>query len=169
MLSRINPGFAFSATLMEELREFKRKIESSPDYHTLPGAQEGLIQPLQWYPYTDCAYKVIADRKTIRKNPLLTDLHEWLKTHTNNGNLTRQEAVSMVPPVALDVSPHHRVLDMCAAPGSKTTQMLEIITNPRPATAGSASAMEVEGAKKEQEQMPGYVIANDSSTDRAYM
>ena len=30
-------------------------------------------------------------------------------------------------PLALDVQPHHVVLDMCAAPGSKTTQMMEII------------------------------------------
>ncbi len=35
------------------------------------------------------------------------------------GNITRQEAVSMLPPLFLDVEPHHVVLDMCAAPGSK--------------------------------------------------
>jgi hypothetical protein len=46
--------------------------------------------------------------------------------HTDNGNITRQEAVSMVPPLALNVQPHHRCLDMCAAPGSKTTQILEV-------------------------------------------
>lgn len=34
--------------------------------------------------------------------------------------------VSMVPPLALNVLPHHRCLDMCAAPGSKTTQILEV-------------------------------------------
>ena len=31
----------------------------------------------------------------------------------------------MVPPLLLDVRPHHYVLDMCASPGSKTAQMLE--------------------------------------------
>jgi len=51
------------------------------------------------------------------------------------GNISRQEAVSMLPPLFLDVQPHHRVsclcsprnfeadkvkvMDMCAAPGSK--------------------------------------------------
>jgi 16S rRNA C967 or C1407 C5-methylase (RsmB/RsmF family) len=33
----------------------------------------------------------------------------------------------MVPPLFLDVLPHHRVLDMCAAPGSKTFQLLEML------------------------------------------
>ena len=33
----------------------------------------------------------------------------------------------MVPPLFLDVQPHHRVLDMCAAPGSKTGQLLEAL------------------------------------------
>lgn len=35
----------------------------------------------------------------------------------------------MIPPLALDVQPGHLVLDMCAAPGSKTTQMLEKMNN----------------------------------------
>lgn len=34
-----------------------------------------------------------------------------------------QGASSMLPVLALDVQPGHRVLDMCAAPGSKTTQI----------------------------------------------
>ncbi len=33
----------------------------------------------------------------------------------------------MVPPLFLDVQPHHAVLDMCAAPGSKTQQLLEAL------------------------------------------
>jgi len=53
------------------------------------------------------------------------------------GNISRQEAVSMLPPLFLDVQPHHgvsctwfsenleadqvKVMDMCAAPGSKVT------------------------------------------------
>ncbi|XP_020537968.1 RNA cytosine-C(5)-methyltransferase NSUN2 isoform X2 [Jatropha curcas] len=53
--------------------------------------------------------------------------HEFLKLENEIGNITRQEAVSMVPPLFLDVRPDHFVLDMCAAPGSKTFQLLEII------------------------------------------
>ncbi|CAB4058334.1 MAP3K9 [Lepeophtheirus salmonis] len=35
----------------------------------------------------------------------------------------------MVPVHFLDIQPHHRVLDMCASPGSKTTQALEYLGN----------------------------------------
>ena len=31
----------------------------------------------------------------------------------------------MIPPMLLDVKPSDMVLDMCAAPGSKTSQMME--------------------------------------------
>ena len=33
----------------------------------------------------------------------------------------------MVPPFFLKVEPHHRVLDMCAAPGSKSAQLIEFL------------------------------------------
>lgn len=33
----------------------------------------------------------------------------------------------MIPPVVLDVQPGHKVLDMCAAPGSKTAQIIEML------------------------------------------
>ena len=33
----------------------------------------------------------------------------------------------MIPPLLLDAQPHHYVLDMCAAPGSKTAQLLEAL------------------------------------------
>ena len=47
---------------------------------------------------------------------ILTSLHD-------TGRITRQEAVSMIPVIALDVKPGQKVLDMCASPGSKTTQI----------------------------------------------
>ena len=49
---------------------------------------------------------------------ILSALHE-------TGRLTRQEAVSMIPAIALDAQPGDLVLDMCASPGSKTTQIAE--------------------------------------------
>jgi 16S rRNA C967 or C1407 C5-methylase (RsmB/RsmF family) len=76
-----------------------------------------------------------------------------MKQHTDSGDITRQEAVSMVPPLALNVQPTHKCLDMCAAPGSKTSQLLEIVNR-------SLSL---------PEEMQGLVVANDADTDRAYM
>lgn len=50
---------------------------------------------------------------------------------------------------------------MCAAPGSKTTQLLEIITN----YANDKSNNNINNNKP----TPGFIIANDSNVDRAYM
>ena len=40
-----------------------------------------------------------------------------------------QEAASMIPPVVLGPEPGDSVLDMCASPGSKTTQMASMMEN----------------------------------------
>ncbi len=40
-----------------------------------------------------------------------------------------QEGGSMIPPLALKVKENQCILDMCAAPGSKTTQMAQIMQN----------------------------------------
>ena len=84
-------------------------------------------------------------RVHVRKDPGLIQLKKWFVDHESIGTLTRQEAVSMVPPIVLDVKPGDLVLDMCAAPGSKTCQMIE--------------ALQCEGA----------VVANDVEWKRANM
>ena len=45
------------------------------------------------------------------------------------GQIYVQEAASMIPPLVLDPQPGELVLDMCAAPGSKTTQMAAMMEN----------------------------------------
>ncbi|KAJ1470408.1 hypothetical protein T484DRAFT_1847881 [Baffinella frigidus] len=35
--------------------------------------------------------------------------------------------VSMLPALILGCEPHHNILDLCAAPGSKTTQLLGLL------------------------------------------
>ncbi|MFC6115401.1 16S rRNA (cytosine(967)-C(5))-methyltransferase RsmB [Sporosarcina thermotolerans] len=46
-----------------------------------------------------------------------------------NGLLTIQDESSMLPVIALDVKPDMKVLDMCAAPGGKTTFIAEKMNN----------------------------------------
>ena len=53
---------------------------------------------------------------------------------------------------------------MCAAPGSKTTQILEVITNYHSLQCGVKDNTHSDSSLK-----PGFIIANDSNTDRAYM
>lgn len=45
------------------------------------------------------------------------------------GYIYVQDAASMIPPVVLDAKPDEIVLDMCAAPGSKTSQMAQNMKN----------------------------------------
>ncbi|TVU05454.1 hypothetical protein EJB05_48618, partial [Eragrostis curvula] len=95
------------------------------------------IMPMAWYP-DNLAWHLNFSRKDLRKNQALesyyvdstfvpSSVHEFLKHESEVGNITRQEAVSMVPPLFLNVKPDHHILDMCAAPGSKTFQLLEMI------------------------------------------
>ena len=55
------------------------------------------------------------------------DAREILKNLHETGRLTRQEAVSMLPVLALGAEPGEIILDMCASPGSKTTQIAECL------------------------------------------
>ena len=55
-----------------------------------------------------------------------TDLIDLLKKENDNGIL-RQELVSMIPVSLVDIKENHVILDMCAAPGNKSVQILEIM------------------------------------------
>ena len=55
------------------------------------------------------------------------EVRELLKSLHETGRITRQEIVSMIPVLAIDISPGETVLDMCASPGSKTTQIAECL------------------------------------------
>lgn len=106
---------------------------------------------LPWYP-NDLGWQLELTRKDIRRSEAFYKLHNFLIAETNAGSISRQEAVSMIPPLVLDVQPHHKVLDMCAAPGSKTAQLIEALhadeTKPVPT---------------------GFVVANDIDNNRCYM
>ena len=73
---------------------------------------------LPWYP-DNLACQLNVTRKEIRSQEIYFRLHNFLVAETEAGSISRQETVSMLPPLVLGVKPHHTVLDMCAAPGSK--------------------------------------------------
>lgn len=105
---------------------------------------------LPWYP-DKLAWQLNISRKDIRKTEAYERLHNFLISETDSGNISRQEAVSMIPPLVLDVQSHHKVLDMCAAPGSKTAQLIEMLHS-------------------DDRTVPdGVIIANDADNKRCYM
>ncbi|WVZ65281.1 hypothetical protein U9M48_014675 [Paspalum notatum var. saurae] len=120
---RINASCQFFQDICSQLEnDFRKSLETEvSDEH-----EEGAIRPLPWYP-GNLAWHLNFSRMQLRRNQALESFHEFLKRENEVGNITRQEAVSMVPPLFLNVQPDHHILDMCAAPGSKTFQLLEMI------------------------------------------
>ncbi|KAG6830768.1 hypothetical protein H0H87_007167 [Tephrocybe sp. NHM501043] len=94
-------------------------------------------------------------KKVLRKSPEFKKFHSFLVFETEVGNVSRQEAVSMLPPLFLEVEPHHKVIDMCAAPGSKTAQLLEALHAQDSVTATSTPS--------------GLLVANDSDQKRTHL
>lgn len=66
-------------------------------------------------------------KNVIRKFAPFASFQKFLVSENSVGNITRQEIVSMIPPLLLDVQPGMTVLDLCAAPGSKSAQIIEMV------------------------------------------
>jgi 16S rRNA C967 or C1407 C5-methylase (RsmB/RsmF family) len=66
-------------------------------------------------------------KNVVRKFPPFAAFQKFLVSETSVGNISRQEVVSMIPPLLMDLRPGMTVLDMCAAPGSKSAQLLEML------------------------------------------
>ncbi|PPQ64466.1 hypothetical protein CVT24_008476 [Panaeolus cyanescens] len=107
-----------------------------------------------WYP-DGLAWGFNVPKKVLRRQPEFKKFHSFLVYETEVGNISRQEAVSMIPPLFMEVEPHHRTMDMCAAPGSKTAQILEAIHAQDSSTSTSIPT--------------GLVLANDSDNKRTHL
>ncbi|XP_036596036.1 RNA cytosine C(5)-methyltransferase NSUN2 isoform X2 [Trichosurus vulpecula] len=135
----------------EILHCLKNKYFKELEDLVVDGQKVEVPQPLSWYP-EELAWHTNLSRKILRKSPQLEKFHQFLVSETESGNISRQEAVSMIPPLLLNVQPHHKILDMCAAPGSKTAQLIEMLH----------ADMNVSFPE-------GFVIANDVDNKRCYL
>ncbi|CAH1268835.1 NSUN2 [Branchiostoma lanceolatum] len=142
----------YKSHAQELLRRLKGKyISQLLDVTSEDGELLEKPQPIPWYP-DELAWRTNYSRKDLRRSPALAKFHDFLVTETETGNVSRQEAVSMIPPLLLDVQPHHKILDMCAAPGSKTAQLIEMLHT------------------EDGQSFPGgFVVANDADNKRCYM
>ncbi len=111
------------------------------------------FKKISWYP-EDLVWELNLDKTKLKKTKLLDKVHEYLQKATDAGLITRQELVSMIPPLLLDVQSSDIIFDMCAAPGSKTAQLLEMLYSEEAEGKGMTS---------------GGVLANDSDYVRSYM
>ncbi|KAG2778459.1 hypothetical protein JG687_00015049 [Phytophthora cactorum] len=144
------------ASRLKELLATKLQFPSDKYFHG-----EILVsppKPIAWYPLENVAWQMdcgrVALSKSAPKHEDVRAFHSCLLEQTDRGNIDRQEAVSMLPVLFLDVQRGHRVLDMCASPGSKTTQVIDFLLSAENGKSGEQS---------------GLVIANDLDKKRAYM
>ncbi|XP_061225638.1 RNA cytosine C(5)-methyltransferase NSUN2 [Neopsephotus bourkii] len=135
----------------EILHCLKEKYFKELEDLEVDGQKVEMPQSLSWYP-EELAWHTNLSRKILRKSPQLEKFHQFLVSETECGNISRQEAVSMIPPLLLNVNPHHKILDMCAAPGSKTAQLIEMLH-----------------ADMNDPFPKGFVIANDVDNKRCYL
>ena len=70
------------------------------------------------------SWQLVCDAQTLSNSEALSHVHGKICTHVSLGHLVRQELASQLPVLVAQVEPHHHVLDMCAAPGGKTTYAL---------------------------------------------
>ena len=71
------------------------------------------------------AWELDVDAKSLQNDYDKKKAFRWIVAQTRSGVISRQEVASMIPVSLLDIQPNHRVLDLCASPGSKTRQALE--------------------------------------------
>jgi multisite-specific tRNA:(cytosine-C5)-methyltransferase len=123
---RITSGKATTPVLLDQLNNYYLPYLSNVVYEgeTVPPPQS-----LPWYP-EKLGWQIDVKKNALRKTEEFRKFQHFLVHETEVGNISRQESVSMIPPLFLDVKPHHIVLDMCAAPGSKTAQLIEAIHSP---------------------------------------
>ncbi|KAG5637196.1 hypothetical protein H0H81_005409 [Sphagnurus paluster] len=140
-----------AATLNKTIKDFHVPTLSDVIFE-----DEKIPPPVQipWYP-DGLAWHFNVPKKILRKSPEFKRFHSFLVFETEVGNISRQEAVSMLPPLFLEVEPHHKVIDMCAAPGSKTAQLLEALHAKDSITSTSIPS--------------GLLIANDSDHKRCHL
>lgn len=93
-------------TLLANVKDVKESIEK----------KGWILEPIPW---TNLGFWI--------SHPERRDVGNLLEFHF--GKIYVQEAASMIPPLILDPKPGEFVLDLCASPGSKTTQIAAMMEN----------------------------------------
>ena len=123
--------------------ELLSKLEANPELHCLDWSLTSAshtLPPQGWCRYPDgLAWQCSSEYYSTDD-----EFREWARQQNYRGALAFQEAVSLLPPLCLQAShptsprrpergvqlePHHLVLDMCAAPGSKTLEVTLTLTD----------------------------------------
>jgi multisite-specific tRNA:(cytosine-C5)-methyltransferase len=115
-------------------------------------------------------------KNVIRRFPPFASFQKFLVAESDVGNISRQEVVSMIPPLVMDLKPGMTVLDLCAAPGSKSAQLIEMVhageeERTREVAADLANGLDRPTGEEyaDDGRSTGLLIANDVDYKRAQM
>ncbi|KAJ1333505.1 multisite-specific tRNA:(cytosine-C5)-methyltransferase [Microdochium nivale] len=142
-------------------------------------------QAVPWFPDL-LAYSMNTPKHVVRKFPPFAAFQKFLVSETSVGNISRQEIVSMIPPLLMDLKPGMTCLDLCAAPGSKAAQLLEMIhvgeetrmrkvmetfgeVKPEEASASNSDDVDLSIDSGDDGRATGLLIANDADYKRSHM
>ncbi|KAI9674220.1 MAG: hypothetical protein M1817_002038 [Caeruleum heppii] len=146
---------------------------------------------IPWYP-DELAWSMTTSKNVIRRHQPFKSFQKFLVSETSVGNISRQEVVSMIPPLLMDIRPGMTVLDLCAAPGSKSAQLIEMVHAGEEARVGkhlrdlarrenreaSPGGLEIQAELTDAEDVDlgpddgratGLLIANDVDFKRSHM
>ena len=144
---------------------FSQKIEDDQkDKEGLAESDDFNLSVVDWYPEAQI-YELNASRMVLKKSPGLKKQQRWLARAGEAGLLTRQELVSMIPPLCLEPTKDDVIFDMCAAPGSKTSQILEMVNHDHAKNADK----ELDERSNSVAFMKGAVVCNDVDAKRAFL
>ncbi|KAF2674724.1 S-adenosyl-L-methionine-dependent methyltransferase [Microthyrium microscopicum] len=148
-------------------------------------------KPVPWFP-EGLAWSMSTPKQIVRRHAPFASFQKFLVSETSIGNISRQEVVSMIPPLLMDIKPGMAVLDMCAAPGSKSAQLIESLhageearirqvlheLEQKQGKSGSPDGKDIELEKPDLKTLgdwsddgrsTGLLICNDSDYRRAQM
>lgn len=194
MRSDLPNSFRFAGSRGHALVVQRRLIDHYIPQITQVEFEDKAVDPPQavsWYP-DQLAWSMTTPKSVIRRFQPFASFQKFLVSENSIGNITRQELVSMIPPLFMDVRPGMTVLDLCAAPGSKSAQLIEMVHGGEEARIrkvlekvfkGDGTELGPPGAevKAEQDQAAGEIdyeddgrstgllIANDKDSRRAQM
>jgi 16S rRNA C967 or C1407 C5-methylase (RsmB/RsmF family) len=163
---RVNEAGQFCDLVKGKFAEFAENLKGVSYKPSPEAASEVMVDPphpVPWFPAngrlnsgeasTYSAWQFSLPRRFLNQKEATLEFRNFLIMHHALGTVSRQEVVSMIPPLFMDVQPHHSILDMCAAPGSKTTQLIEHL-HQMGSTGNTVPT--------------GFVIANDAEPQRCH-
>jgi multisite-specific tRNA:(cytosine-C5)-methyltransferase len=169
---RFTGSRAHALAVQQRLREYYIPEITSITYE---GQFVEAPKPVEWYP-DQLAWFMTTPKNVVRRFKPFASFQKFLVAETDVGNITRQEVVSMIPPLVMGLKPGMTVLDMCAAPGSKSAQLIEMIhAGEEERSKEMASHTESDFKRPEDEEYADYgrstglLVANDVDYKRAHM